>query len=179
MITKFTLSDFDESFVKNMFKNTMEIYDKIENYSLAHNQTIPKVDVPEYPKETRQEIINKIAKDYPTLAALMTSDDKIERYWYQECTQKLIELNKNTKEYWERLEEEAKTKKIISEKLGTNIFAYPITLKHYIDKFWECGSTVGAGRGSSCSGLNHYLLGVTQLDPIQWELPFWRLGILK
>ena len=174
MITKFTLSDFDESFVKNMFKNTMEIYDKIENYSLAHNQTIPKVDVPEYPKETRQEIINKIAKDYPTLAALMTSDDKIERYWYQECTQKLIELNKNTKEYWERLEEEAKTKKIISEKLGTNIFAYPITLKHYIDKFWECGSTVGAGRGSSCSGLNHYLLGVTQLDPIQWELPFWR-----
>ena len=179
MITKFTLSDFDESFVKNMFKNTMEIYDKIENYSLAHNQTIPKVDVPEYPRETRQEIINKIAKDYPTLAALMTSDDKIERYWYQECTQKLIELNKNTKEYWERLEEEAKTKKIISEKLGTNIFAYPITLKHYIDKFWECGSTVGAGRGSSCSGLNHYLLGVTQLDPIQWELPFWRLGILK
>lgn len=40
--------------------------------------------------------------------------------------------------------------------------------------FWECGSTVGAGRGSSCSGLNHYLLGITQLDPIKWDLPFWR-----
>ena len=33
---------------------------------------------------------------------------------------------------------------------------------------------VGAGRGSSCSGLNHYLLGVTQLDPLEWDLPFWR-----
>ena len=33
---------------------------------------------------------------------------------------------------------------------------------------------VGAGRGSSCSGLNHYLLGITQLDPIKWNLPFWR-----
>ena len=33
---------------------------------------------------------------------------------------------------------------------------------------------VGAGRGSSCSGLNHYLLGITQIEPIQWSLPFWR-----
>ena len=54
------------------------------------------------------------------------------------------------------------------------MFAYPVTLQHYVDMFWECGSMVGAGRGSSCSGLNHYLLGITQLDPIQWELPFWR-----
>ena len=54
------------------------------------------------------------------------------------------------------------------------MFRYPITLQHYVDLFWECGSTVGAGRGSSCSGLNHYLLGITQLDPIKWDLPFWR-----
>ena len=54
------------------------------------------------------------------------------------------------------------------------MFAYPVTLQHYVDMFWECGSMVGAGRGSSCSGLNHYLLGITQLDPIQWNLPFWR-----
>ena len=54
------------------------------------------------------------------------------------------------------------------------MFSYPITLQHYVDLFWTCGSTVGAGRGSSCSGLNHYLLGITQLDPIKWDLPFWR-----
>ena len=63
--------------------------------------------------------------------------------------------------YLTRLEEEAKTKKIIGEKLETCMFAYPNTLQHYIDLFWECGSIVGAGRGSSCSGLNHYLLGIT------------------
>lgn len=33
---------------------------------------------------------------------------------------------------------------------------------------------VGAGRGSSCAALNHYLMGITQLDPIEWELPFFR-----
>ena len=54
------------------------------------------------------------------------------------------------------------------------MFRYPIVLQHYVDMFWDCGSTVGAGRGSSCSGLNHYLLGITQLDPIKWDLPFWR-----
>ena len=33
---------------------------------------------------------------------------------------------------------------------------------------------VGAGRGSSCAALNHYLMGITQLDPIKWNLPFFR-----
>ena len=87
---------------------------------------------------------------------------------------KLEELGLNRVEYWERLEEEADIKKTISEKLETNMFAYPVTLQHYVDLFWECGSMVGAGRGSSCSGLNHYLLGITQLDPLEWDLPFWR-----
>ena len=45
------------------------------------------------------------------------------------------------------------------------MFAYPITLQHYIDMFWECI----VGRGSSLFGLNHYLLGIR--DPIEWNLP--------
>ena len=87
---------------------------------------------------------------------------------------KLKEKNIYNDKYFSRLEEEADIKMTISEKLGTNMFAYPVTLQHYVDLFWECGSMVGAGRGSSCSGLNHYLLGITQLDPIEWDLPFWR-----
>jgi DNA polymerase-3 subunit alpha len=103
------------------------------------------------------------------------SEDIYERYWVNKCIESLVNKGLNTKkEYVDRLEEEADIKKTISEKLETNMFSYPITLQHYVDLFWECGSTVGAGRGSSCSGLNHYLLGITQLDPIKWDLPFWR-----
>ena len=98
---------------------------------------------------------------------MFESDDKIERYWVNECSNKLEEIGKLNHQYLDRLEEEADIKKTISEKLGTNMFAYPVTLQHYVDLFWECGSIVGAGRGSSCSGLNHYLLGITQLDPIK------------
>ena len=108
------------------------------------------------------------------LADLFNSDDDIERYWVNECFSKLAELKKDTSIYYERLEEEARVKRIIGQKLETNMFAYPVTLQHYVNTFWKCGSLVGAGRGSSCSGLNHYLLGITQLDPLEWDLPFWR-----
>ena len=165
--------DYDE-----LVNNSYEIYNKIENYSIAHKQTIPKVKVKDYDKQIywsglwpKETVSNH---HYPTLYKMFQSEDIYERYWVNECTNQLIELNKYNDEYLSRLEEEADIKKTISEKLETNMFRYPITLQHYVDLFWECGSTVGAGRGSSCSGLNHYLLGVTQLDPIKWNLPFWR-----
>ena len=161
-------SDFNDDFINEMFNNSYEIYNKIEEFSLAHAQTIPHVEVKDYKK-------GDIAiSDCPVLNELANSDDKIDRYWVNECINKLQEIGKFNREYLNRLEEEADIKKTISEKLGTNMFSYPVTLQHYVDLFWECGSIVGAGRGSSCSGLNHYLLGITQLDPIKWELPFWR-----
>ena len=149
--------------------NSEEIYNKIENYSLSHKQTIPKVKVKNY---TPYE--DKSLSQYPNLYNMKISKDEYERYWVNECLIKLKQLDKDNNKYLSRLEEEADIKKTISEKLETNMFRYPITLQHYVDLFWECGSTVGAGRGSSCSGLNHYLLGITQLDPIKWNLPFWR-----
>ena len=161
--------DYDE-----LVNNSYEIYNKIENYSIAHKQTIPKVKVKNYQKKECKE---PFKTQYPILSDMCNSTDEYERYWVRECLDKLISLDKYNDIYLSRLEEEADIKKTISEKLETNMFSYPITLQHYVDLFWECGSTVGAGRGSSCSGLNHYLLGITQLDPIKWDLPFWRLEL--
>lgn len=161
-------SDFSEDYIMQMFDNSYNIFEKIENYSLAHKQTIPKVSVPDYPKKSFDK------EHYPILASMFKSDDKVNRYWVNKCVDKLEELDLYNDTYLSRLEEEADIKQTISEKLETNMFSYPVTLEHYVNLFWECGSMVGAGRGSSCSGLNHYLLGITQLDPIKWNLPFWR-----
>lgn len=161
-------SDFSEDYIMQMFDNSYNIFGKIENYSLAHKQTIPKVSVPDYPKKSFDK------EHYPILASMFESDDKVNRYWVNKCVDKLEELDLYNDTYLSRLEEEADIKQTISEKLETNMFSYPVTLEHYVNLFWECGSMVGAGRGSSCSGLNHYLLGITQLDPIKWNLPFWR-----
>jgi len=162
-------SDYTEEFINELFANSYEIYNKIENYSLAHKQVIPKIEVKDYPVIHPD---NTIKSAYPILSSMFESDDKVERYWVNQCVDKLKEMNINDPVYYQRLEEEADIKRTISEKLETNMFSYPVTLQHYVDLFWECGSMVGAGRGSSCSGLNHYLLGITQLDPIKWNLPF-------
>ena len=160
---------------EKMCENSMEIWNKIENYSLLHSQRIPTVEVKDYPV-----CEDKSLKNFPILSSMKTSKDKVERCWINECLLKLKELESNNRlnapieTYLAELEDEADIKRTIGEKLDTNMFKYPLTLKHYIDMFWDCGSIVGAGRGSSCAGLNHYLLGVTQLDPIKWKLPFFR-----
>lgn len=152
---------------KELEKNTWEIYDKIERYTLHKKQQVPQVDVPNYPK-----IHSSLG--YVTLDSMYESDNSQERYWVNYCVDKLKEIGKYNDIYLSRLEEEADIQKTIGKKLETCMFSYPIFLQHYINLFWENGSTVGAGRGSACSGLNHYLLGVTQLDPIEWDLPYWR-----
>ena len=156
---------------EQMCENSMEIYNKIEDYSLLHSQQIPKVEVKDYPPRMDDQCFDNM---YPILSSMLYSDDIYERYWVNQCLDKLKEIGKYDGKYIDRLEEEADIKRTIGKALDTNMFSYPITLQHYVDMFWECGSMVGAGRGSSCSGLNHYLLGITQLDPIEWNLPFWR-----
>lgn len=159
--------------VDEMCQNSMEMFDKIETYDLLHSQTIPSVPVKNYKKDYSECSENNNAS-FPILDSLFASDDIYERYWINECVNTLNQKGLNTYPYFKELEEEARVKRVIGEKLGTNMFKYPITLKYYIDMMWECGSLVGAGRGSSCAALNHYLLGITQLDPIEWNLPFFR-----
>ena len=156
--------------IEEMYANSMEMFNKIEVYDLLHSQTIPSVPVKDYPKQEPKWY----SKDYPTLEDMYKSDDIYDRYWVHKCLSEMTNKKLLTKKYWDELEEEARVKRVIGEKLGTNMFKYPITLKYYIDMMWECGSLVGAGRGSSCAALNHYLLGITQLDPIEWNLPFFR-----
>ena len=171
------LKNLGDSFTKEeiaqFYDNSGEIYDKVQAYELTHSQQIPKVEVKKYDKSQSLKEIEDIA---PTLNKLMESDIPQDRFWVNECVNKLKEKHLFNTEYIERLEEEARVHDVIGQQLHTNMFSYPVTLKHYVDMFWECGSMVGAGRGSSCAGLNHYLLGITQLDPIKWNLPFWRLN---
>lgn len=168
IIENLAASNYDISFVEQMFKNSMEIYNKIEIYSLQHSQQIPEVEISDYPKQKKET-------GYKELDRMFNSDDKVERNWINQCWNKLAEKGLiSKKEYLDELEEEAEVKKIVGDKLNTNMFRYPLLLQHYIDMFWECGSTVGVGRGSACAALNHYLLGISQLDPIQYEFPFFR-----
>ena len=164
--------------VDDCCNNSIDLMNKIETYDLLHSQTIPSVPTKDYPKtkiyDKYADKYGNFTEKYPYLTEMYSSNNIYERYWVNECINKLFNINKYEPKYLNELEEEARVKRVIGEKLGTNMFKYPITLKYYIDMMWDCGSLVGAGRGSSCAALNHYLLGITQLDPIEWNLPFFR-----
>ena len=162
---------FDKDYIENILNNTLDLQNKITFYSLERKQMIPKVEVTNYPASNARWRFS----NHSLLNKLLTSDNIQERYWVNECLKSLEEkgllLND---EYLTRLETEADVIKDIGEKLDDCLFAYFNTFKHYIDLFWECGSIVGPGRGSATGFLSNYLLGITQLDPIRWNLPYWR-----
>lgn len=160
---------FTEKEFRDMCAASMEIYDKIEHYELEHTSIIPEVDVKIY---DRVPMTFKGA--YPVLTYLFNSENEQERYWVNECYNGLNQKNLLNGKYLERLEIEADVIKTIGEKLGDCLFKYFNTFQHFINLFWDCGSIVGPGRGSSVCFLSNYLLGITQLDPLVWELPYWR-----
>ena len=160
---------YDEETFKELCLNSMEIYNKITSYDIFHNPIIPKVEVKNYPKQPT------FLNGYPVLASLFDSDNVQERYWVNECWNAMVKSGWSKHEnYIQRLEVEADIIKTIGEKLGNCLFEYFNTFQHYIDLFWDCGSLVGPGRGSSVCFLSNRLLGITQLDPIEWNLSEWR-----
>lgn len=170
--------------VDQIFANSLALQEKITWYSLERKQIIPKVTVKEYEPNDWTYVPGLIMDNFDhhwfTIQKLIRSQDPQERYWVQECLKSLWEKGlEHNREYWDRLEIEADVIKHIGKQLDDCLFAYFNTFKHYIDLFWECGSIVGPGRGSATGFLSNYLLGITQLDPIRWNLPYWRLTLIN
>ena len=169
----------DEKIIEEIFNTSAEIKDKIEFYSLEKKQIIPKVEVDDYKEslfyfELNDSYMDELDNRWPIIKQLCLSDNIQERYWINECLNGLMKKGLWDGEYLDRIETEADVIQYIGQKLEDCLFAYFNTFKHYIDLFWECGSIVGPGRGSATGFLSNYLLGITQLDPIRWKLPYWR-----
>ena len=165
------LKDFytEDEFIQ-ICNNSMEIYNKIEGYNLYHKPIIPEVSVKEYPINV---VYNIELNNYPIIKTLLNGNLQ-ERYWVNQCLEGLIDKKLINEIYLNRLETEARVISIIGEKLEDCLFKYFNTFQHFIDLFWRCGSIVGPGRGSSVCFLSNYLMGITQLDPVEWELPYFR-----
>lgn len=156
-------------YYEQMVLNSFEIYNKIENYDLSHTQKIPVAPIKEYPV-----VDKKIPDSCPIYKSLFTSDNIQERFWANETYQGMLEKGILNNQSLKRLETEANIIKIISETLNVCLYAYFNTFKYYIDLFWEEGSIVGPGRGSATGFLSNYCLGITQVNPVRWQLPYWR-----
>ncbi|MDH3324610.1 MAG: DNA polymerase III subunit alpha, partial [Candidatus Peregrinibacteria bacterium] len=127
-------------------KNTLRIAESID-FDLEFGQDL----LPQFPglngKSEKSQLVNNCEKGY------------IERFG------KKIKTNKV---YQERLEYELG----IISKMGFD--AYFLIVQDFIDFAKENGISVGPGRGSAAGSLVSYLLGITNIDPIEYELLFER-----
>lgn len=158
-----TLDEFNA-----MGQRTRDIGHQIEFYDLHKQQFIPEVEVTKYDKSDG-------IRGYEYLTNMLNSEYDQDRYWVNECVNSLKEKDKLNNQYLKRLDDEAKELWKISENMGLRMTSYYNTMKFIIELTWDKGdSLVGPARGSATGFLSCYLLEITQLDPIQWNLPHWR-----
>lgn len=170
-VRELLLLSFSSDIVDKIINESNNMRKKIEWYSLEKTQQIPMINVPE---RSKGFFGWGLSDCYKTLNRLNREGNSQEQYWLDCCMKAIVEKNLVNEKYIERLEIEADVIDYIGHRLGTCLFAYFNTFKHYIDLFWDAGSIVGPGRGSATGFLSNYLLGITQLDPLKWNLPWWR-----
>jgi DNA polymerase-3 subunit alpha len=133
----------------------------IENFQKYQQPTLPGVKLP-------QIIIEQ--KYYDILGIPNTSSNYqfLRKLCHKGVLEKEIDKKQNAQIYYERV----KTELSLFEELG---FIDYVLLNWDILKFChENGIPTGPGRGSAAGSLVLYLIGVTKVDPIQYELYFER-----
>ena len=84
------------------------------------------------------------------------------------CEKSLVEMGLDNETYRERLEEELK---VIADK---NFASYFLVVGDMVGWAKENNILVGPGRGSAAGSLVCYLMGITEVDPIKFDLLFFR-----
>jgi DNA polymerase-3 subunit alpha len=121
-----------------------EIVDKIEVYDLRQNVLLPKFQIP---------------------SEFASEDDYLKHLTYEGAKRRYPEL---TAEIKERIEFELETIK------KTGYPGYFLIVQDFTNKAREMGVSVGPGRGSAAGSAVAYCIGITNVDPIAYDLLFER-----
>ncbi|SNZ10023.1 DNA polymerase-3 subunit alpha [Terribacillus aidingensis] len=168
--------------VSELIANTMLIGDMIEEYTIEHEPIIPKMELPDF--EVRHLFEPAYGK-YVYIDKMAHSEEEQDRYLIKLLEDgfddKLRKPNLSKEEFHimlNRLNTELGDLWEIGAKLKQSMPSYYVTILEIINIIWddECGgnSLVGAARGSAAGFLVNYLLDITQVNPIQYDLPEWR-----
>lgn len=134
----------DNEYIEESIKSTLEIADKVELVKLAGDPRLPVFPVP--PGHTAESFLDK-----------MVYDGLKERFGQ--------ELAAN-------VESRARTELKVIEDM--NFASYFLIVSDFIKFARERGIPVGPGRGSAAGSLVAYALGITNIDPIKYNLLFER-----
>ncbi|MCE2497071.1 MAG: DNA polymerase III subunit alpha [Flavobacteriales bacterium] len=137
-------------------ENTNDILNKVENFALAQEVLLPKFDIPE---EFRDE------------ADEQDGGNRGENAYLRHLTYQ------GAKERWgEKLNEEI-TERLDFELATIENTGYPgyfLIVQDFTSQARKMGVSVGPGRGSAAGSAVAYCIGITNVDPIKYDLLFER-----
>jgi len=137
--------------IPQSISNINEIINKIENYDLEREVVLPKYQIPNAFKKSKN-----ITEDQNKFLKKLTYDGAIKKY------------KKINPELEERIKFELNTIK------NTGYPGYFLIVQDITNKAKELGVTVGPGRGSAAGSVVAYCIGITNIDPIKYNLLFER-----
>lgn len=142
-----TQEEMNELFadVPEALSNTQEVLGKVERYSIEHDPILPNFPLPEGFTDNN---------DYLRHLVLVGA----EKRWGKNLTD----------EQKERIDFELDTIK------NMGFPGYFLIVQDFIGAAREIGVSVGPGRGSAAGSAVAYCLGITQIDPIKYDLLFER-----
>ena len=130
--------------VPEALDNTMDVYDKIEPLTLAQDVLLP---------------------NFPMPPEFKTQDDYLRHLTYEGAKKRYGEINETTRE---RLDFELS---VIKE---SGYPGYFLIVQDFTTAAREMGVSVGPGRGSAAGSAVAYCVGITNVDPIKYDLLFER-----
>lgn len=168
-----------EEQVITALENTNKIGQSIEFFDLSHSQVVPKVPIPEFIMEhsfkdvyDKCEYIKKFAysKDIHDQYFLHL----IENGWWEKEYKDTLSKEEILK-MMERIDVELKAIWESSIKIKDNIASYYITAVDIVKMMWDdANSLVGCSRGSIAAFYTAYLIGLQQINPMRYDIPYWR-----
>lgn len=168
----------DELFNKFIENSAMAGQD-IEEYDLFKKTEVPHSTVDfDY---TRMSVLAPIVmadmqsvEKYCNIVRYGTSEHLADRILLQKIEEGIIEKNiKIDTILLERINDELESLWEISKSLDQRLSDYYLLTKELVEIMWTV-SLVGVSRGSAGAFMICYLLGITQINPIDNNLPHWR-----
>lgn len=137
-------------------KNVADIVNQCESYTLQRDVLLPKFGIPEQFTDPKD-------KEDPTLK--IGENNYLRHLTYEGAKQRYTEI---TDEIRERLDFELET----IQKTGYP--GYFLIVEDFIREARRMGVSVGPGRGSAAGSAVAYCIGITNVDPIKYDLLFER-----
>ncbi len=119
---------FDDEIIDQMFANTMEIHNRIENYSLEHAPMIPQIPIEKIPPFKIKHNYERFYERYQEFAFYAHHTNYQDQYFFYRMEKALKELvedkGKNVETYIDRLNNEFRELRLISEAFNDSMASY-------------------------------------------------------